>query len=202
MSQVTLQIGSREVVVDTAPLAAHQANFRTHRLIRSGERRLLFVPGRVLRFLALGVLLIASVSLTLALWDRLAPTGQGLFWICGALGLFFLLIGLALLVLPRRYCFDLETAQMTIRSWRLLVRRPLADVLAVQLIDGGWHSSTSSHGVKTTYRTYQLNLVLDDADQARLNLSNHSDWDWTWETGQELGEFLGVPFLDQVAEEE
>jgi hypothetical protein len=56
--------------------------------------------------------------------------------------------------------------------------------------------------VKTVFHTYQLNLVLDDANQPRLNLSNHSDRDWTWETGQELAEFLEVPFLDQVVPKE
>jgi hypothetical protein len=202
MSRFTVQIGLREIVVDTTPLATRPANFRTHTLIRSGDRRLLLVPGLVLRVLALSVLLIAGVSLTLAVWDRMSQADPALFWICCAIGLVFLLLGLSLLVLPRRYCFDLETEQMTIRSWKILARRPLIDVLAVQVIDGGWHRSTSSHGVKTAYRSYQLNLVLDDPNDPRLNLSDHSDWDSTWEAGRQLAEFLGVPFLEQVCEEE
>jgi hypothetical protein len=74
--------------------------------------------------------------------SRVFETHQiALFWMCGAIGLFFLSVGLALVVLPRRYCFDLETKQMTIHSWCLLFRGPLAGILAVQMIDGGWHRS-------------------------------------------------------------
>jgi hypothetical protein len=202
MSRFTVRLGLREIVVFTTPLASRPANFRTHRLVRSGQRRLLLVPGLVLRVLALGLWLIAGSALALAVGYRSTHGDPGVFGICCAIGVVFSLLGLALLVLPRRYRFDLETELMTVRSWRLLSRRPLVEILAVQMIDGGWHRSTSSHGVKTAFRTYQLNLVLDDPNQPRLNLSNYSDQDSTSEAARLLAEFLGVPFLEQVSAQE
>jgi hypothetical protein len=120
--------------------------------------------------------------------------------VLGGFGLIFLLPGMLLLALPRQFNFDLDRQEMTVRPVAVQ-RRPLAGVLAVQLIEGGWHSVRNDKGVTTTYFTYQLNLVLDDARRPRLNLTNHSHWESTWQMGQELADFLQVPLLDDVSED-
>jgi len=81
-------------------------------------------------------------------------------------------------------------------------RRPLAEIIAVQIIEGGWHTAKGQHGMRITYFTYQLNLILDDESVPRWNLTNHAHWDSTWQSGRDLADFLNVPFMDQVSEEE
>jgi hypothetical protein len=78
------------------------------------------------------------------------------------------------------------------------ISRPLSDILAVQFIRGELHSAVvaSEH----PYQTYQLNLVLDDPDEPRINLCDNTDVAWQFETGQEIAHFLARPFIDLVSE--
>ena len=45
---------------------------------------------------------------------------------------------------------------------------------------------------------YELNLILDDSHQPRLNLFSLSDWSWIRQTGQVIGDFLGIPVIDKL----
>ena len=82
--------------------------------------------------------------------------------------------------------------------------RPISDVIAVQFIDGGWHTPTrqGSDPPSAPYFTYQVNLVLDDEDEPRVNLTYHSNWQASWETAAGLAEFLDVPLFDEASEEQ
>lgn len=202
MKRVTLKVGSRKVHVETTPLPVGGSNFRDKTLVRPRERVLVLKPSRGMRLVAVLFLLLGAVPLALGtaflLQRRFEPVGN---WVLLGFGVVFSVSGLLLLLLPRRLEFDLDRGQLTQRRCGFARRRPLTDVLAVQLINGGWHTSRNPHGGQTSYFTYQLNLVLDDDRQPRLNLTNHTDWDSTWRSASDLAAFLGVTLMDHVSEE-
>lgn len=118
--------------------------------------------------------------------------------LCFAIGALCFLFFVLMIVFTQRVEFDREAGTWSMRRGGWTRYRPLDCIQAVQLIDGGWHGGVD-HG---KYFTYQLNLVLDDAEQPRLNLTNVSNWDATWAIGSQLSEFLGVELLDQVSRTE
>ncbi len=109
----------------------------------------------------------------------------------------FLVIGLVMVAASRRVVFDREEGVVHFRSLVRTEPRPLDEILAVQVVEGGYHPGSNGGG--GGYTSYQLNLVRDGETVSRLGLSNHSDRDWTAETGVTLAEFLGVPLLSTVA---
>jgi hypothetical protein len=143
-------------------------------------------------------------------------------------GVLILVIGLvavsALLLLgflaPRGFHrwvrFDRRTGLMTISRRRLGFRqslqvvrsRPLTDIVCVQLLHAGSRSENSEIGepgtpgsvIHQSFRSYQLNLVVDDPDEPRLNLSSHADAQWMRDAGRRLADFLRVPLVDQLRE--
>jgi len=110
--------------------------------------------------------------------------------------------------------FDRRTGLMTVSRRPVGFRRRLqavrshrlADIVGVQLMYAGWQSEAVEIGEpgapgSVTYRNYhayQLNLVVADRAEPRLNLCSHSDPAWMREAGQRLAGFLGVPVLDQL----
>jgi hypothetical protein len=59
----------------------------------------------------------------------------------------------------------------------------------------------------TPWRSYELNLILDDPDEPRLNLATHTSlinltaWNqlkWTRQAAKQLAGFLQVPLLDLI----
>ena len=81
--------------------------------------------------------------------------------------------------------------------------RPLAAVVAVQLIQGDWHKIKGNPAAGQpgrSYFTYQVNLVQDDEDEPRVNLTNHAHWEASYETAASLAEFLDVPLWDEASE--
>jgi hypothetical protein len=114
------------------------------------------------------------------------------------LGLLFLLAPLKPLLLYRDH-FDRQ-AELLRLGWRgLRGTYPLAKVLAVQLIPGGLVPGPSGPGAERV--SYQMNLVMEDAYEDRLNLTDVSDLKWTRQAAQEVADFLGVPLIDQIAED-
>ncbi len=184
-----LRVGSREVAVGTTPLFVSKANFQTKSFRRVGDQLLVVKPTgyKVFSLVSFffGTLLVwAAVSQ--AIWGT-EPVLKIFFAACG--GSIFLVIGVGLWFLPRRFEFDREAGRMRVsRSARN--ERPLRDVLAVQLIE-------QPRGRKIG-TTYQINLVLDDIRRPRVNLSNHTDLEATRTDGADLANFLGVPLLDDV----
>jgi hypothetical protein len=117
------------------------------------------------------------------------PAGLFLGGVGGLFAAAFALIALSM----RRFEFDRDAGSLVTRRCGSTRRWELEQVRAFQLIEGGWH------GRRQKFFTYQLNVVLDDPVEPRMNLTNAANWDATWTTGSELAEFLGVPLLDAVS---
>jgi hypothetical protein len=161
-------------------------------------------------------------------WARLLPalltTGLGLYmvwleWLGPAAGqaglgqsagwLMIVLLGplsqvttLKLLLLYRDH-FDRQSGLLTLGWFGLKGTYPLAKVLAVQLVPGGLIDKAAGPFGRGGERvSFQLNLVMADAYQDRLNLTDDSDLEWTRQAGQQVADFLGVPLIDQIAEDD
>jgi hypothetical protein len=202
MKQNKIKAGSKNVPVETTPLSVGGANFRDKTLQQLDERRLSIKPSVATRVMGIAFLIVGLVPSAFSVYRLLRDRHQTEYWVLLGFGMIFFTAGLLVLVLSRRFDFDLDEGQMAFRRFWPRRTRPLAQILAVQVIHGGWHTAKTKGGGQITYCTYQLNLVLDDPQQPRMNLSNHSDWDWTWQSGNTLAEFLEIPFLDSVSEVE
>jgi hypothetical protein len=215
---VRLRVGSREVVVGTAPVStAKPSNFQTHRLRRPGDDLLVLRP-TVYRRIALIPLIVGSATvISHLLWSRDPPLATA-FTVC--LGALILGVGVALWVLPRWFehlClralsralggglsgllsrqveFDRAAGQVRVSwpdPWR---ERPLSEVLAVQLI-----KRPRPYRVGRSRKigvAYELILVLEDTDRPRVSLATYPDRGAAGADAAELADFLGVALLDEV----
>jgi hypothetical protein len=135
------------------------------------------------------------------------------------LGLLLMLALLLLGILAPAGChrwvrFDRRTGLMTIsqrplgfrRSLQVVRTRPLTDILCVQLLYAGWQSENVEIGepgtpgsvIHQSYPLYQLNLVVEDREEPRFNLSSHADVKWMRQASRLLADFLRVPLIDQL----
>ncbi|HVS34842.1 MAG TPA: hypothetical protein VMS17_04615 [Gemmataceae bacterium] len=98
--------------------------------------------------------------------------------------------------------FDRRTGLLTLGWSGFKGKHPLEKVLAVQLIPGGLveRSPLSSFWGGEHHVSYQLNLVIADAREDRLNLTDDTDLEWTRQAGQQIADFLDVPLIDQIAD--
>jgi hypothetical protein len=156
---------------------------RPRSVARWGLHRLGFV------LIGLGLYLAWLVWLGPAGFDSLAG------WLM-ALGVALLLIFSAVkpLLLYRDH-FDRQAELLTLGWLGLKGKYPLPNVLGVQLVPGGLVAEGFGESV-----SYQLNLVLADIYEDRLNLTHSSDLSWTRQAGEQIADFLGVPLIDQIAE--
>jgi hypothetical protein len=182
--------------VDTSPLSGSSASFRTAALREPDARRLLVVPSLGMRAAAFG-LVACGLGVPAVMFARSAPGGWPDLIVTAAFCQIFTLAGALFWLAPLRAEFDLDAGVARLRSLGRREELPLADVLAVQVADGGVHRMSKGG----TYRSYQLNLVLTDRDRPRLGLSNHARRAWTYEAGRRLAEFLSVPLLDSAGGE-
>ena len=91
------------------------------------------------------------------------------------------------------------------RPLKLVSSHPLTDLVGVQVIDCGWQDYTLEVGEAGTPGSvvygkshgYQLNLILNDKTEPRLNIARHSDGKWMKDAGRQLADFLEVPFFDR-----
>jgi len=194
----TVQAGSRRVVVQNTPLmGAESASFRCNK-IRQPRPDLLVLSLNAtarLMYLIVSSSIIAAFSFVALCISFSFPSSWRWLVQCAlCIPLAYVVFRIIELIYrgERRYLFDLASSQMIVRCIGRKQVRPIADILAVQLVYGG------QHGDELTYRTYQLNLVLDDLAQPRFNLTNHSDLLWTRQAAAKLAEFLGVRLLDRV----
>lgn len=203
-ASVVCSVDGREVLVAIQPLGARDHLPRTCK--REGDTFLL-KTGWFSQLLALplGALVVGTGILFWlgTVWsladDPLSGAAQGLY--CFFLGLLCIFVGPANILLPW-FRFDRMIGQWTYRqmwSWRsprlFPLRRPLSDILAVQVLFGGFRNDSEDG----TFETFQLNLVLRDERQPRMLLCAPSDCDWVLKIGRELADFLGVPLLDHLA---
>ncbi len=112
----------------------------------------------------------------------------------------FVIVGLALLLLPRTFTFDRQAGRLRIANcWKKRVLL-LEDVKLLQLIPGQsiQKGSRTRHRPRgTSYSTVQLNLVMTDPGFPRINISHDAERQAASETGLTLSRFLNVP-LDDV----
>jgi hypothetical protein len=81
----------------------------------------------------------------------------------------------------------------------------LDDVACLQLIYNGYHVEDWEVGdqeqksiVTSRFHAYQMNLVLGTGTSERINLANHSDWQWIRESGGRIAASLQIPVVDQL----
>jgi hypothetical protein len=200
---VTLQTGSHEILIDDSPLPrCPGSNFRDKALVQPGDECLLICPSVGFRLFALVFASLGGALLGLCAYLLMGHPAKAVYWTPGVFGFILFPAGLLLLLSRRSFWFDREYGELRIRRLGFAQKRPLRDVAAIQLVEGGWHASGGKNGIKSAYFTYQLNLILNNREILRLNMSNHNDWDWSWQTGRQLADFLEVPFVDMASEEE
>jgi hypothetical protein len=216
---VRLRVGSREVVVGTAPVStANPSNFPTKRLRRFGADLLVLRPTVYRRIALIPLIIGAATVITHLLWGRDPPPVVA---INVGLGALILGLGIALWVLPRwfehqclravsralgagmsellprRFEFDRAAGQVRVSwpdPWR---ERPLSDVLAVQLIE-----RLRVYRVRRSRKigiADELILVLDDADRPRVSLATYPGREAAGADAAKLADFLGVALLDETS---
>src|SRR5262249_30118406 len=83
--------------------------------------------------------------------------------------------------------FDRQAGQLTLGWFGMKGRYPLGKVLAVQLVPGELIlMAPSPFGRGGGRVSYQMNLVVADAYQDRLNLPNDFDLVWTTQAGHQI----------------
>ena len=200
MACQNVRIGSREIAVERSPLHVNYLSCGIHEFtltqLENGQIRL--QQGRGVRVLGwvfcilglpiliLGLLATIGVLIQPAL-DNLLGT---LFFL--SFGFAFAFFGVKLL--GRRCRFDTHAGELTIRHLARTRRRPLADILAVQVLNAGLFGSNNSEGDER-FVSFQLNLVLDDPNEPRLFVAFHRAKMEMGEKAKQLAEFLGVPLL-------
>jgi hypothetical protein len=209
-----LVVGDRRIPIDDWPLARSVQERRSVEVRRPNEDVLVIEPkGRAGAGLIVQAVL---VFLAGALPGAVAAACAVPWWLSILIGLvivsFLLLLIRGHLSSLRWIRFDRTTGLLAIERRPGFRRQPrvehtyaLKTVRAVQLLHNGRHSITEAEGVgerqTTSHREfcgYELNLVLDDPQLPRLHLLGLSDWQWVRQTGQSLGDFLGVPVLDRL----
>jgi hypothetical protein len=207
MEHRTLQVGSREVVIETTALPTEGLPQRM-RLCQPSQQLLVLKPSLRGGLIALAIfILILALGFTAFHAYLIMGMTMKLVLIGGTVG-FTIFVGWRLLVNPPpRFEFDLCAGRM--RMYSMTTRRdlPPLQVLALQFVEARERPLQQVLAVQLIQDpaprrpVYQLNLVLDDEQQRRMNLSNHNNWEATRHAGKELAAFLGVPLLDEVSGE-
>jgi hypothetical protein len=211
---IRLQVGNRELVIDAWPLPVGKVTFESKRLHRPAEHLLVLKPNLFqARFISLFLFFFGGLlfwaSLDPANWirhDRFDP----FMVIASCASIVFLAIGVGIWVLPRRFKFDRAAGGMRVSWPESRRKRPLQEVLAVQLIADfrrTWEWGPTRRGIGVSLpdvgrarTTLQLNLVLQDDRHPRMNLMNHADRKATRAVAVKLAEFLRVPLVDEAGQ--
>lgn len=204
MGSQTVRVGSHDIAVDQSPLRT--TFIRSHNrfeLIRPSAECLVIknhwgirLFAWILCALGLPVLLLALMGVVGSFMKPEAgsPIGVGLLLLWGGV-MFFMGVWL----LGQHCRFDSASGRLTLHHfwrWRCV---PLADIVAVQVIDAGQFQSGYSEGVgggpARIFSSYQLNLVLRKPHQQRLFLVYDYDMTDMVRKAVILADFLQVPLL-------
>jgi hypothetical protein len=125
--------------------------------------------------------------------------GWVLFLLSSLCFFWFALWNYAILFGACRVRFDQDTGLMTFGPRWSRRSRPLAEIIAVQLVHDAVYETPAAkealpEGSGKTPR-YQVNLALDDASTPRLNVADCRDQVQAEEMAQQLAHFLEVPLL-------
>ncbi len=101
-------------------------------------------------------------------------------------------------LLGPRHRFDIADGWLTVRHFLRTRRRPMSQIVAVQMIDAGRFGTKFNEGLdndRVRFSSYQLNLVLDDPNEPRVFVTYNSDVTDMARKARILADFLGVPLL-------
>lgn len=196
------QSGRLKPSVDSEPLKAYGWNFQNKTLAICGSNLAKLSPSRGMRLFGYVALAIACVPLSLCVYFYRPNADVLQFLVLGGFAAVFAMAGFLLLLVPGSIVFDKSARTVTWRQFGLRRVYSLDSIQAIQLMHGGWHTVKGSDRAPVSYCTYQVNLVLRDEAQERMNLTNHSNWDGSWQTAEQLAEFLSVPLIDTVSDGE
>jgi hypothetical protein len=196
-----------------SPLPPGKATVRgPARLVPKGEDVLVLRPRVLVRKAQLITAVITTGGALYLVWFFwLAPPpgagqaglGQPPWWLLVLLFSPLSLFSAVKPLLVGRDHFDRQAGLLTLGWFGLRGTYPLARVVAVQLVPGGLVQQAGGPlGQGRERVSYQVNLVTADAHQDRLNLTDDSDLEWARQAGQQLADFLGVPLIDQVADDD
>jgi hypothetical protein len=221
-----VQTGARDVAVDRLPLATGWvAGRRDVELKRPSALCLAIEPRKSGWPLTIVVILglsagpiVGMVFTLLPGFERNAPWGlRVVSLVLAAVFVVFVLFGVLAMGSGRRWLrFDRASGLFTVsrrpfwlfwRPLKLVSSRPLVDLAGVQVIDCGWQDYSWEVGEPGTPGSvvygkshgYQLNLILNDTSEPRLNIARHSDGLWMQDASRQLADFLNVPFFDRQA---
>ena len=190
--------------IDWSPAASGGASFRTHRLVKTSAHRIEFAPALgaklfYLLFLVVGSGLLAFQANQIRIGQG-GITEQGTYvpLIVGAVfavaGACMYWIGTTPRVFDQTRAFfwrgrnGPETMGAGGRSDSSV---PLASIHALQLL------TEHVTGNKSSYYSYELNLVLDDG--SRINVVDHGSLDRLRDDARTLSQFLGKPVWDATS---
>lgn len=185
------------------PAARGGANFCTHRLKKIDYTRLEFRPTFGMVVFCLFFILFGLAFAVLPLGSFYYKQYGGFHWSMLPMplfGLFFFLIGVVIFRMSQRpIVFDMKkggfckgwagSGPAGSRKGEIFV--DMGRIRALQIL------SEDCHGNKSSYHSYELNLVLDDA--SRVNVVDHGDLRALREDAEALGRFLGVQVWDPGA---
>ncbi|MEQ1857089.1 MAG: hypothetical protein ABL963_11480 [Longimicrobiales bacterium] len=191
---------------DWGPAKGGGASFCTHRLVDAGPRRVEFraTKGALAFFAAFALMgLMALVIFPVAAFNSM-----GLQWLTLAflilplvVGTVFVAVGSALwYYVGAPIVFDKQRGEY----WKSRVppeaaanRHAMKDRVALDRIHALQLISELCEGDDSTYTSYELNLVLDDA--TRLNVVDHGNREELRRDAEALAKFLGRPLWDATA---
>ena len=184
------------------PLKKGGASFGTHRLVKTSERRLEFKPTI---FAVVFYLIFALVGLGILGFVIVQEYQSGfaletdlVFLVIG--GIIFSSVGIALgylgtkpIVFDKEYGFywkGKKRPNRDIEYSHAELFTPLNDIHALQIL------SEYIKGNKSSYYSYELNLVLRDG--SRLNVVDHGNLDKIREDSRKVSQFINRPVWDTV----
>jgi hypothetical protein len=184
---------------DWSPLKPGGTNFATHRLVREGERlEFRIAPAArlfALIFLFSGLALSAAFAVPIPFRRPLVFREQD---IAAFVGVLFAAVGWFLWRFYNRpVVFDRRSGyfwkgrippDQAVKREALKDFCPLGEIAALQII------AERVRGDKSSYWSYELNLVLQDA--RRLNAIDHGSLDRVREDARACADFLRVPLWD------
>lgn len=209
-----LIVGDQRIPIDEQPLGESVDEWQRLGISRPSDSVLTvhLMKYRIINRIAMG-LCVFGAGLLIVMLGRL-DAQQSAWYLVGGITIEIVILSTTHYAIPgfRSIQFDLQYKEIVfermIRPGRDdLVERtvPTKSVLAVQLLVVGPHSVSPTNGKgKDQSRDhrksfgYELNLILRDGAESRVNLLSATDWDRLRRAGDQIGEFLNVPVIDNV----
>ena len=188
---------------DWSPLKGGGTNFKTHTLKQVHAQRMEFrcsigmlLFGGIFFLIGVGVL----AGCVIGFFNRQPDTDWKIFLFLPLFGLIFGAVGFFMLrgaMVPRvfdlsqgYYCRDRKKPEHSFDTSEITDHVRLDEIHALQLI------SEYCRGDKSSYYSYELNLVLKDG--SRINVTDHGGRSAIQQDAQTLSNFLGKPLWNAI----